>query len=38
MLGDWKSDAILLYLTVPLSIRLQSVDMMSKAVIQHCAH
>ena len=38
MLGDWKSDAVLLYLTVPLSIRLQSINMMSKAVIQHCAH
>ena len=38
MLGDWKSDAVLLYLVVPLSIRLQSINMMSKAVIQHCAH
>ena len=38
MLGDRKSDAVLLYLTVPLSIRLQSINMMSKAVIQHCAH
>ena len=27
MLGDWKSDAVLLYLTVPLPIRLQSMDL-----------
>ena len=26
MLGDWHSDAVLLYLTVPLFIRLQSVN------------
>ena len=26
MLGDWKSDSVLLYLTVPLSIRLQSIN------------
>ena len=38
MLEDWKSNAVLLYLTVPLSIRLHSINMTSKAVIQHCAH
>ena len=32
-LGDWRSDAILLYLTIPLSIRLQSVDMLKKAIL-----
>lgn len=26
ILGDWHSDAILLYLTVPLSVRLESVN------------
>ena len=32
MLGDWHSDAVLLYLTVPLAIRLQSVNAIAKSI------
>ena len=35
MLGDWHSDAVLLYLTVPLTIRLQSVNVIAKAIINN---
>ena len=35
MLGDWLSDAVLLYLTVPLTIRLQSVNVIAKAIINN---
>ena len=38
MLGHWKSDSVLLYLTVPLSIHLQSINMISKSVLSHGAH
>ena len=31
ILGEWKSDAVLLYLTVPLSIRLQSINEIPKS-------
>ena len=33
ILGDWKSDAMLLYLTVPLSIRLQSINEITKSLL-----
>ena len=33
MLGDWHLDAVLLYLTVPLNIRLQSVNFLAKAIL-----
>ena len=33
MLGDWKSDSVLLYLTVPLQFRIQSSNMMIKPLI-----
>ena len=33
MLGDWHSDAVLLYLTVPLAIRLQSVNSIVKSTL-----
>ena len=33
MLGDWHSDAVLLYLTVPLFIRLQSVNSIVKSTL-----
>ena len=36
MLGDWKSDSVLLYLTVPLSIRLHSANVMCKRILKHC--
>ena len=36
MLGDWKSDSVLLYLTVPLSIRLRSANVMSEKILKHC--
>ena len=29
ILGDWKSDAVLLYLTVPLDIRVQATTLLS---------
>ena len=33
MLGDWHSDAVLLYLTVSLAIRLQSVNTIAKSIL-----
>ena len=36
-LGDWRSDTVLMYLTMPLNIRLQSANMLCKA-IQHSTH
>ena len=33
MLGDWKSDSVLLYLTVPLDIRLHTINQLSKHMI-----
>ena len=35
ILGEWYLDAVLLYLTVPLTIRLQSVNLFAKAIISH---
>lgn len=34
-LGDWHSDAVFLYLTVSLTIRLQSVNILSKAILSN---
>ena len=34
VMGDWKSDAVLLYLTVPLHLRLQATTQMSKHLKQ----
>ena len=33
VLGDWRSSAVLLYLTIPLNIRLQSATLLRKAVL-----
>ena len=33
LLGDWKSNAVLLYLTVPMNIRLHSVNLIAKQVL-----
>ena len=33
MLGDWKPDSVLLYLTVPLDIRLHTINQLSKHMI-----
>ena len=30
--GDWHSDAVLLYLTVPLSVRLESINVIAKVI------
>ena len=35
ILGDWHSDTVLLYITVPLTIRLQSVILLAKAIISN---
>ena len=32
MLGDWKSDSVQLYLTVPLQVRLMTANLVSKSV------
>ena len=32
MLGDWKSDAVLLYLTVPLDIRIKASNLIAKSI------
>lgn len=34
-LGDWHSNTILIYLTMPLTIRLRSANMLCKAIISH---
>ena len=34
-LGDWRSDTILIYLTMPLTIRLQSANMLCKSILTH---
>ena len=34
VMGDWKSDAVLLYLTVPLHLRVQATTQMSKHLLQ----
>ena len=34
-LGDWRSDTILIYLTMPLSIRLRSANMFWKSILTH---
>ena len=34
-LGDWRSDTVLLYLTMPLSVRLHSTNMLCKAILSH---
>lgn len=34
-LGDWRSDTILIYLTMPLTVRLHSANMLCKAILQH---
>ena len=33
ILGDWHSDAVLLYLTVPLSVRLESVNVIANTIL-----
>ena len=33
VLGDWRSNAVLLYLTIPLNIRLQSANLLCKSVL-----
>ena len=33
ILGDWHSDAVLLYLTVPLSVRLESINVIAKVIL-----
>lgn len=32
-LGDWRSDTILIYLTMPLTIRLRSANMLCKSIL-----
>ena len=33
ILGDWHSDAVLLYLTVPLSVQLESINVIAKVIL-----
>lgn len=33
-LGDWRSDTILIYLTMPLTIRLESANLLCKSILQ----
>ena len=33
MLSDWKSDSVLLYLTAPLNIRLQTINLILKSIL-----
>ena len=34
-LNDWRSDTILIYLTMPLTVRLHSANILCKAILQH---
>ena len=34
-LGDWRSDTVLFYLTMPLSVRLHSANMLCKTILYH---
>ena len=34
-LGDWRSDTVLFYLTMPLSVRLHSANMLCKTILSH---
>lgn len=34
-LGDWLSDTVLIYLTMPLTVRLHSANMLCKAILLH---
>ena len=34
-MGEWHSDAVFLYVTVPLTIRLQSVNVIAKAMLNN---
>ena len=36
ILGDWHSDAVLLYLTVPLSVRIESINVIAKVILSYC--
>ena len=38
ILGDWYSDAVLLYLTVPSTFRLKTVTLFAKVIISHPPH
>ena len=40
VLGDWRSDAVLLYLTIPLTIRLKTVNILTKTILStlHAPH
>jgi len=37
-LGDWRSDTILIYLTMPLTVRLHSANMLCKAILLRNPH
>ena len=37
-LGDWRSDTILIYLTMPLTVRLHSANMLCKAISYYTHH
>ena len=34
ILGDWKSDAVFMYLTVPLNVRLDTIKLISSSLSQ----
>ena len=38
LLGDWKPDAVLLYLTVPFKMRMESNNFLTKSVLQMYGH
>jgi len=37
-LGDWRSDAVLVYLTMPLTIRLNSANMLCKSILSYSSN
>ena len=38
LLGDWKSDAVLLYLTVPIKMQMESNNFLTKSILQMYGH
>ena len=34
-LGDWRADTILIYLTMPVTIRLKTANMLCKSILSH---
>ena len=38
LLGDWKSNAVLMYLTVPVNLRINSANQIAEHILQYRFH